>query len=741
MSNDYTVHLRRPKAHQLPFIRSKAKRKVIRAGRRGGKTVGIAIPAVEWFLAGKRVLYAAPTQEQVDTFWFEVKRALQEPIDAGVFVKNETLHTIELPGSKQRIKAKTAWNADTLRGDYADLLILDEWQLMNEEAWEVVGAPMLLDNNGDAVFIYTPPSLHSRSVTKAKDPRHAAKLFKKAAEKQKADELAGKVPRWEVFHFTSLDNTTLSKDALDEIIQDMSSLAYRQEILAEDMDEIPGALWTHYLLDHTRKQLTEVPALTRVVIGVDPPGGATECGIVAAGKATIDGVLHGYVLLDKSLKAPPDTWAGEVLKAYTFAGADRVVAEKNYGGDMVQNTVEQAARSRGMTVSYKDVQATRGKAVRAEPIVALFEQGRCHLVGEFPLLEEEMCGWIPGETKESPNRLDACLVAGTMVMAAGGEVPIEDITPGVMVWTREGLRPVLKAGLTNPAAEVVTVKFSNGRSLTGTGNHPIYTQNRGFVCLDSLVWDDIIEVWKENRLNLKAQSIPGYPTVRIKTSGDISMLRAKVAKAYCTGQFGNLITGLSRMVATFIIKTLTRSIITLTTSNVSTPKNTLPSMKRITVSNSSIPVRRTWIKSGLSQRHGTAPRKGWPGTVSMAKMLTRIGNQCQKFVSSVASSMNRWAAGIPIDSAPVLAFQGGMRHTGDITKIEYAPSVVTLSTSRNQRSSKPAPASAPGSCAAVYNLQVEGTPEYYANGILVHNCVWALTELMITGKDPNIRWL
>lgn len=479
--------------------------------------------------------------------------------------------------------------------------------------------------------------------------------------------------------------------------------------------------------------------IVRIVIGVDPPGSVgTECGIVIAG---IDREKHGYILEDKSLLGTPNSWADAVIDGYISWKADRIIAEKNYGGDMVQNTVEQAAKSRGLTVSYKDVQATRGKAVRAEPVVALFEQGRAHLVGDFPLLEEEMCGWIPGETKESPNRLDACLVAGTMIMTAEGEVPIEDITPGMMVWTREGLCPVINAGLTNPAAEVVTVKFSNGRSLTGTGNHPVYTQNRGFICLDSLVWDDIIEVWKENRLNLKARSILGYPTVRIKTSGDISTLRAKVAKAYCTGQYGNLITGLSRMVATFIIKTLTHLITISGISNVSMPKNILPSMRCIMASNSSIPARHTWIKSDLSQRHGTAPRKGWPGTVSMARMLTRIGNQCQKFVSSVVSSMNRWAAGIPIDSAPALAFQGGMRHTGDITKIEYAPSVVTLSTSRNQRSSKPAPASAHGSCAAVYNLQVEGTPEYYANGVLVHNCVWALTELMITGKEPSLRWL
>ena len=158
---EYKVLLRRPHQRQQEIIDSTAKRKVVRAGRRSGKTVVAAIMALQAFLAGKRVLYAAPTTEQLETFWQEVKRALSSPLEGGVFYKNETLHIIERANTQNRIKAKTAWDADTLRGDYADLLLLDEWQLMNEDTWAVVGAPMLLDNNGDAVFIYTPPSLHS----------------------------------------------------------------------------------------------------------------------------------------------------------------------------------------------------------------------------------------------------------------------------------------------------------------------------------------------------------------------------------------------------------------------------------------------------------------------------------------------------------------------------------------------------------------------------------------------------
>jgi hypothetical protein len=224
---DFNITLRNPHDKQREFIDCEAKRIMVRAGRRGGKTYGIAIRMVQRFLSGRRQLYAAPTVEQVETFWYEVCRALSEPIQAGILKKNETEHVIEFPNTKLRIKAKTAWNANTLRGDYADDLTLDEFQLMNEDAWFVIGVPMLLDNNGDAVFIYTPPSLHSQGVSKAKDPMHAAKMFK---EKQ-GDK------NWATFHFTSFDNPHISVEALDSISRDMSRVAYRLEILAEDIDE------------------------------------------------------------------------------------------------------------------------------------------------------------------------------------------------------------------------------------------------------------------------------------------------------------------------------------------------------------------------------------------------------------------------------------------------------------------------------------------------------------------------
>lgn len=384
------IVLNTPHAKQLEFLTSPAKRKIIRAGRRGGKTTGIAIDALEDFKAGRRVLYAAPTQEQIDTFWREVKTALQKPIEDGVLYKNETLHIIEVPNTLNRIRAKTAWDAETLRGDYADKLILDEFQLMAEDTWERVGQPMLLDNNGDAVFIYTPPSLHSNFRTRARDPQNAAKMFKRAR--------ADTTGLWAAFHFTSHDNPFISTEALAILASDMTALAFEQEIMAEDKDEAPGALWKR----DTIHEVTSFPDLVRVVVGVDPPGGRTECGIVVAGLGD-DG--HVYVLADNSLQDSPAGWAREVIATYNRHRADRIVGEKNFGGDMVEHTIRTAEG--GDVVSYKNVDASRGKALRAEPVAAQYEHRMVHHVGKFPHLEDEMCSWVPGQGMSSPNRMDA----------------------------------------------------------------------------------------------------------------------------------------------------------------------------------------------------------------------------------------------------------------------------------------------------------------------------------------------
>lgn len=391
-----TIHLPPKHEKQDAFVGDPAKRKVVRAGRQSGKTVGSAKAAVLHFMKGEKVLYAAPTITQVEQFWQTVKNSLREPIDAGVYNKNETMHSIELPGTRQKIKARTAWNADTLRGESEiDLLILDEYQLMNEDTWGLVGAPMLLARDGDAIFIYTPPSLHSRSVSKANDPRHASKLFEKASQ--------DKTGRWKTFHFTSHDNPHLSKTALDEISNDMTAQAIRQEIMALDEDEAQGALWQRKNIDQYRAIKT--PELSRIVVGVDPSATSTgdEAGIVTAGRRELD----YFVLSDDSLQGSPAEWAGAAVMAYHKLQANCIIAEANNGGEMVLQVIKQI----DPVVPVRLVHASRGKATRAEPIAAIYEKGHGHHVGQFPRLEDEMCMWVPGDT--SPNRMDALVWAMT----------------------------------------------------------------------------------------------------------------------------------------------------------------------------------------------------------------------------------------------------------------------------------------------------------------------------------------
>lgn len=398
--------MRTPHPKQVWFLSSPAKRKVVRADRRGGKTVGVALLALRYFQAGRRVLYAVPTQEQLDRFWFECKKGLEHLIDQGVVYKNETRHILEIPGTETRIRAKTAWNADTLRGDFADVLILDEYQLMNEDAWGVVGAPMLLDTNGDAIFVYTPPSFRTAGISKAHDPRHAAKLY--AAARQDA------TGRWAAFHFGSHDNPHLSVEALAEITKDMSAIAYQQEILAEDVEDVPGALWTQVQIEALR--ITKAPHLTRVATAIDPSATATgdEAGIITAGIGMCGckgkPELHGFVLSDDSVQATPKAWAASAVTSYHKFDADVLVAEDNNGGEMVEVTISTVPNA----PPVKRIHASRNKQTRAQPVAMLYEQGKVHHVGTFVQLESEQRTWIPG--MPSPNRMDALVWVLTELM-------------------------------------------------------------------------------------------------------------------------------------------------------------------------------------------------------------------------------------------------------------------------------------------------------------------------------------
>jgi predicted phage terminase large subunit-like protein len=167
-------------------------------------------------------------------------------------------------------------------------------------------------------------------------------------------------------------------------------------------------------------RVTEHPDLVRVGVGVDPSGGDgegnAEQGIVVAGLG-VDG--DGYVLEDRSCRLSPDGWGRRVVQAYIDHSADVVFVERNYGGDMARATIETAARQMGINVPITEVVASRGKALRAEPVAALYEQGHVHHVGLLAALEDQMTNWVPGITGTSPDRLDAMVWVATELWLQG----------------------------------------------------------------------------------------------------------------------------------------------------------------------------------------------------------------------------------------------------------------------------------------------------------------------------------
>jgi phage terminase large subunit-like protein len=192
----------------------------------------------------------------------------------------------------------------------------------------------------------------------------------------------------------------------------------RQELYAEIVDNLEGALWTNDLIEEARLKDDTEKELTQIIIAIDPAvtsnANSDETGIVVVGK---DHNNEFYVLEDLSGRHSADKWGRIAINAFYDWEADRIVAEVNNGGDLVERLI----RNIDNNVPYRSVRATRGKILRAEPIAALYEQRRVHHIGVLPELESQMCSYT-GETNSSPDRLDALVWGLTELSKSKGQV-------------------------------------------------------------------------------------------------------------------------------------------------------------------------------------------------------------------------------------------------------------------------------------------------------------------------------
>ena len=274
---------------------------------------------------------------------------------------------------------------DQLRGPQHDLAWADELAAWSRwDAWDQLQFGMRLGNLPRTVVTTTPRPL--------------------VALKKLADERDTHVTRGK----TSDNEHNLAASFMAAVHDRYSGTVLgRQELEGELLSELPGALFSRQDIDKNRVQ--ELPHLHRIVVAIDPATtskeGSDESGIVVAGVSNND----FYVLADLSFKGTPEKVCRRAIEAYKEFKADRVVVESNQGGDTWRTILEGI----DPTVAVKSVHASRGKQARAEPVGARYEQGRVHHIEIFERLADQLCNYVPADTKESPARLDALVWAIT----------------------------------------------------------------------------------------------------------------------------------------------------------------------------------------------------------------------------------------------------------------------------------------------------------------------------------------
>ncbi len=367
------------------------------AGRGFGKTRSGA----EWvrMLAeekrAKRIALVAPTAQDLRNVMIEG--------ESGILAISHPKYRPSFEPSRLRLEWSdgavaygfSADEPDRLRGPQHDAAWCDEvaaWR--HPEAWDMMMMGLRLGSDPRVVATTT--------------PKPTALIRRLASE---TTTVVTKGTSWE-------NKGNLAPAFLAEIVKRYEGTRLgRQELEAEILDDTPNALWTREMIERAR--VDRVPPFLRVVVAIDPAVTSSresdETGIVVA---AIGNDRVAYVLEDASDRHRPEEWARRAIALYRKFGADRVVGETNNGGDLVEATLRAVDRA----VSYKGVRASRGKVVRAEPVAALYEQGRVKHRGAFPTLEDQMCAFTSdfdrARADYSPDRVDALVWAITELMVA-----------------------------------------------------------------------------------------------------------------------------------------------------------------------------------------------------------------------------------------------------------------------------------------------------------------------------------
>jgi len=366
---------------QYRFLRSPARYRAFVAGVGSGKTYAGVLASLVACQRAERGAIVAPTYPMLKDVVLPTFRDLAaEGIDT---LNKADLYADMTNGN--RVLFRSADKPERLRGMNLGWAWVDEAALIDEETWDILLGRLRLDPG--RAWLTTTPKGHNWVYDRFFDD---------------PDE------EHDTVRASTTDNPHLPESYIQSLEEQYTERFRRQELGGEFI-EAAGALWSW---EHIRRADT-IPVMDRIVIGVDPAGGGPdEVGIVAVGKAGED----AYVLRDASMQGSPNAWAEAVASVYGDLQADRVVAERNFGGDMVESTLRTADADMPVDV----INASRGKQQRAEPVAALYEQGKVRHAGRFEQLETQMTTWDPSDTGESPDRVDALVWGLTDLMLQEG---------------------------------------------------------------------------------------------------------------------------------------------------------------------------------------------------------------------------------------------------------------------------------------------------------------------------------
>lgn len=390
------------------------------SGRGFGKTRTAveSVKAYAWKNPGSRTLVAAPTFADARDICFEGESGLVSKIPANCIEDwNRSIGELVLINGS-RFDLLSADEPDRVRGRQYHRAWADELASFKGKA------SGKRDATGGAVA-GTPDQMFNQIRLACRlppDPRILVTTTPRPLKLLKALRLN---PRTVVTAGSTYENeANLADAALQDWIELYEGTRLgRQELHAEILEDVEGALWNRMMFDDCRldPRKEELPRFSRVVIAIDPAVTAnkrsSETGIMAVG-LTSKG--RAVVLQDGSGKYSPDEWATKALSMYDRWSASRIVGESNNGGDMVESTL----RAKAPNVSYKHVNASKGKIVRAEPVASLYERKLVDHWGSFPVLEDQCCAYTGEESEDSPDRMDALVWGLTDLLLTTRRSPI-----------------------------------------------------------------------------------------------------------------------------------------------------------------------------------------------------------------------------------------------------------------------------------------------------------------------------